>query len=202
MRPRAGRRVRSAARVGRSGSGPREWTSGDPSELTATESDAALLRYALATTPSESAYSDHAEAHTRFRFSRNAARVDLRRIHATERTQISDLACGPRMFWTRPACRRRTTAPHLERRQTENFSSHTPPPSVWPSASATSSYGKGRRGALAPSRPCPRASRASPGPGSPPRPLGLDRTTRKVAGRHWRAASAASRSTSRRRSSV
>ena len=75
MRPRAGRRVRSAARVGRSGSGPREWTSSDPSELTATESDAALLRYALATTPSESAYSDHAEAHTRFRFSR--VRLDL-----------------------------------------------------------------------------------------------------------------------------
>ena len=44
-RPRAGQRVRGSARVGRSGSGPREWTSADPSELTATESDAALLRY-------------------------------------------------------------------------------------------------------------------------------------------------------------
>ena len=44
-RPRAGRRVRGAARVGRSGSGPREWTSADPSELAATESDEGLRRY-------------------------------------------------------------------------------------------------------------------------------------------------------------
>ena len=45
MRPRAGRRVRGAARVGRSRREPREWPSADPSELTATESDAALRRY-------------------------------------------------------------------------------------------------------------------------------------------------------------
>ena len=45
MRSRAGRRVRSAARVGRSGCGAREWTRAEPVELTAPESMAALKRY-------------------------------------------------------------------------------------------------------------------------------------------------------------
>ena len=44
MRPRAGRRVRGAARVGRSRREPRELASADPSELTASESDVPLLR--------------------------------------------------------------------------------------------------------------------------------------------------------------
>ena len=45
MRSRAGRRVRNAARVGRSGCGAREWTRAEPVELTAPESMAALKRY-------------------------------------------------------------------------------------------------------------------------------------------------------------
>ena len=45
MRSRAGPRVRSAARVGRSGCGAREWTRVEPVELTAPESMAALKRY-------------------------------------------------------------------------------------------------------------------------------------------------------------
>ena len=54
MRPRAGRRVRGAARVGRSGSGPREWTLADPSELTAPPSPTGASASTSAARPASS----------------------------------------------------------------------------------------------------------------------------------------------------
>jgi len=59
-----------------------------------------------------------------------AARVDLPGFHATEPATEKLLASAPRMSWARPACRRRSISPHLERWQTENFSSSTASPTA------------------------------------------------------------------------
>ena len=89
---------------------------------------------------------------------------------------FSHPACGPPMFRSRPTRPRGVTSKHVERLATKKFPSRTRPPSVRPNASAHRSYGKGRRGALATARPCPRVPWAPPGQAATRRTLGLDHT--------------------------